>query len=324
VTSSTRPPVLTVQVDVDTIQNLLVFYGLRPLSPGSDDPVYRLALPRFGELFASLGVRATFFVIGEHLADPFNRDVVRRLHAAGHEIANHTQSHDYRFGRLPRAAKRDEIHRAGDAIQDAVGEAPVGFRAPGYDVDTEVLECLTDLGYAYDSSVLPSILNVPFRLLRPLLGGDRTLSGYGSSALCAAPLGAYRPHPVRPWRSSLRTPLWEIPVACVPYLRVPFYANFSLFTGDAFFRLSAALADGRDCNYVFHAVELLDPSEIDPRLHRRHPNVRLQLQEKTARLTSFVRRLARGRHVLTSRRLVDELGRGPATPDTRFQGATHA
>lgn len=318
-----RQPALTVQVDVDTLRNLFVFYGLGDPGRSKDDPIYRLALPRFADLFDEVGVRATFFVIGHDLADPANRDVVRRLHAAGHEIANHTQTHDYDFGRRGRAQKRDEIVRAGDAIAEATGVPPVGFRAPGYDVDRDVLEVLLELGYRYDSSVLPSILNLPFKLLRPLLSRDRALSGYGSLGLCAAPLHAYRPDPARLWRSSPSSALWEIPVACVPYVRLPFYANFNLFTGDRLFRLSAALAEGRDCNYVFHAVEMLDPSEIDPRLHRRHPNALLPLQDKVSRTRRFIQRLARERRVVLSRQLAEELdGRTPGAVHT--QGAMHS
>jgi peptidoglycan/xylan/chitin deacetylase (PgdA/CDA1 family) len=115
-----RPPALTIQVDVDTLRNLFVFYGLGDPGRPAEDPIYRLALPRFADLFEAVGVRATFFVIGHDLADPANREVVRRLHAAGHEIANHTQTHDYDFGRRARARKRDEIARAGEAIAEAM------------------------------------------------------------------------------------------------------------------------------------------------------------------------------------------------------------
>jgi hypothetical protein len=133
-------------------------------------------------------------------------------------------------------------------------------------------------------------------------------------ALSAAPNHAYRPDRRAIWRSADNGSLWEIPVSCVPGLRLPFYAQFNLFTGDRFFRLAAALAERRDCNYVFHAVEMLDPGEIDPRLHR-HPNVRLPLEQKVARCRAFLERLRRGRRCLLSREfaLVRERAAGPAT-----------
>ena len=41
-------------------------------------------------------------------------------------------------------------------ITRATGEAPVGFRAPGYTITDEVFSVLAELGVAYDSSVFPS------------------------------------------------------------------------------------------------------------------------------------------------------------------------
>jgi hypothetical protein len=308
-------PVLTVQVDVDGLTNLRQFYGLDVSLEDKDTTVYQLALPRFAELFESLGVRATFFVIGEDLTLASNRDMVRQLYVTGHEIANHTQTHPYHFNRLSRQHKRDEIVQAGNAIVSITGHTPVGFRAPGYDVDGDVLDILTELGYRYDSSVMPSVLNLPAKLAHMLLSRTRNFSGYGSMALSVAPNRPYRPDRNALWRSASTRSLWEIPVSCVPYLRLPFYANFNLFAGDRLFRGSSALAAHRHCNYVFHAVEMLDPSEIDSRLHR-HPNARLPLAQKIARCRSFLQRLQQGRRILLSQEFAAELGATAAATPT--------
>jgi peptidoglycan/xylan/chitin deacetylase (PgdA/CDA1 family) len=312
-----QTPVLTVQVDVDTLRHLCVFYGLTPPAEGEDDPVYRLALPRFADLFETLGLRATFFVVGEDLHHKPNGEVVRQLHAAGHEIANHTQTHAYHFIRLNRQQKHDEIERAGQAVARLTGSMPVGFRAPGYDVDQDVLAILADLGYSYDSSVMPSMLNLPFKLVQVLLRKNRQVSGYGHPALCLAPNRPYHPHTRAIWRSAATAPLWEIPVSCVPYVRLPFYANFNLLTGHTLFRLAAALGKRRHCNYVFHAVEMLDGSEIDPRLHR-HPNARLPLKQKLSHCRRFLQRLKERRQVLLSKDFAAEL-RNAATVGTHVR-----
>jgi peptidoglycan/xylan/chitin deacetylase (PgdA/CDA1 family) len=309
--STQDTPVLTVQVDVDTLKNLLTFYGFDGSAQDEGNIIYRQALPRFAELFEALGIRATFFVVGEDLNHQSNREVVRRLHATGHEIANHTQTHAYHFMHLSCQQKRREIEQAGQAIAGVTGHPPVGFRAPGYDVDRGILEILVELGYSYDSSVMPSLLNLPFKLLQTVVRKNRGFSGYGSPALSLAPNHPYRPALSALWRSAPAGPLWEIPVSCVPYVRLPFYANFNLFTGETLFRLSSALARGSDCNYVFHAVEMLDSSEIDSRIHR-HPNARLPLQAKISRCRSFLQQLMQGRRVLLSREFAAELaGRRP-------------
>lgn len=298
--------VLTIQVDVDTQKQLLAFYGFKVPPTYEDQVVYQRALPRFAALFKELGLCATFFVIGDDLSREPNREIVRQLHATGHEIANHTHTHVYDFVRLSRRQKRDEIVRADHAIEQAVGRKPEGFRAPGYDVDRDVLEILIELGYRYDSSVMPSLLNLPFKMVHALKSRKRRFSGYGSTALCLAPNHPYRPDTNALWRRNPETPFWELPVSCVPYVRLPFYANFNLLAGNILFRVSATLAAGQPCNYVFHAIEMLDAEEIDPRLQR-HPNARLPLGQKVARCRGFLRRLMQGRRGILSREFVTEL-----------------
>lgn len=301
-----RDPVLTIQVDVDTTVNLLAFYGFKAPADYKDNVTYRFALPRFAKLFESFGVRATFFVIGQDLFHKAHQEMIRQLVIAGHEIANHTQRHLYDFAHLGRQQKHNEIEQAGEMINSVTGQKPAGFRAPGYDADQDVLDSLVELGYLYDSSVLPSILNVPFKFMQRLVKENGAPSGYGSIALSLAPNCAYRPNRKAIWRSTSEGSLWEIPVSCVPYLRLPFYANFNLLTGEYLFRLSSTLAARRDCNYVFHAVEMLDPSELDPRLYR-HPNARLPLKEKIRRCRLYLKALTRGREAMTSREFALEL-----------------
>ncbi len=46
-------------------------------------------------------IRSTFFVIGRKLDDPAAADLMRRAHAAGHWIGNHTLSHTVALGDRP-------------------------------------------------------------------------------------------------------------------------------------------------------------------------------------------------------------------------------
>jgi hypothetical protein len=302
-------PVLTIQVDVDSLRNLLLFYGYDGVEPKESKAVYRFALPRFAELFEEFRIRATFFVIGEDLNDEANQQIVRRLHASGHEIASHTQTHNYNFLHLTPQEKRSEIEKAGLAIEKITGRKPEGFRAPGYAVDRGVLQILSDLGYSYDSSIMPSSLNLPFKLFQMLKSRNRNFSGYGSAMLSFAPHHAYYPDLRAIWRSTAKGSLIEIPISCIPYLRLPFYANFNLSTGQMIFKLSSTLIGGRDCNYVFHAVEMLAPSEIDPRIHC-HPNACRPLEEKITCCRRFLEQLKKKRRVLLSREFAAELKKG--------------
>jgi peptidoglycan/xylan/chitin deacetylase (PgdA/CDA1 family) len=75
--------------------------------------------PRVLDILAERGLKATFFVIGEKLADPARRKLAQRAHDEGHWIGNHTFTHNVPLGeqRDPRTAE-NEIGRTQDLIGD--------------------------------------------------------------------------------------------------------------------------------------------------------------------------------------------------------------
>ncbi len=114
-------------------------------------------LPELLALFAELGVRATFFVLGE-VARRLPRRI-REAAAAGHEIASHGDLHLRAEWMRSRAWRRD-VAAAKARLEDLVGEAVVGFRAPEWslrETGNPKLEILADLGYTYDSSLAPAL-----------------------------------------------------------------------------------------------------------------------------------------------------------------------
>ena len=62
------------------------------------------------------------------------------------------------MARYDRSRIEDEIARTEDAILATTGRRPVGFRGPGYAWSGELLEILSERGYLYDASTLPTYL----------------------------------------------------------------------------------------------------------------------------------------------------------------------
>jgi peptidoglycan/xylan/chitin deacetylase (PgdA/CDA1 family) len=62
---------------------------------GPDPEITPLVL----DLLARRGIKTTFFVIGEKLAEPGRRRIAERAHAEGHWIGNHTYTHSIPLGR---------------------------------------------------------------------------------------------------------------------------------------------------------------------------------------------------------------------------------
>ncbi|MFJ7269215.1 polysaccharide deacetylase family protein [Streptomyces sp. NPDC099050] len=88
------------------------------------DPRYT---PGILDTLARHGVRAMFFVCGEMAVD--NKDLLRRMVAEGHVLGNHTWTHP-QLTKISRPAMASEIGRTSEVVQQAVGTAPLWFRAP--------------------------------------------------------------------------------------------------------------------------------------------------------------------------------------------------
>lgn len=75
--------------------------------------------PRVLDILAGRGIKTTFFVIGEKLADPERRDLALRAHGEGHWIGNHTFTHSIPLGEQPDSKTADhEIGRTQALIGD--------------------------------------------------------------------------------------------------------------------------------------------------------------------------------------------------------------
>ena len=74
------------------------------------------------DILGRRGIKTTFFVIGEKIAQPARRAVAERAQAEGHWIGNHTFSHSLPLGRQPDAALAEsEIARAQALLGDLAG-----------------------------------------------------------------------------------------------------------------------------------------------------------------------------------------------------------
>ncbi len=95
------------------------------------NPVYT---PKILSILREAGVTATFFLIGRN-AERWP-DVVREIHAGGHNIGNHTYTHR-RLAEASANVIENEIKRTSAVLADITGESPLFFRPPGGKLDNE-------------------------------------------------------------------------------------------------------------------------------------------------------------------------------------------
>jgi polysaccharide deacetylase family protein (PEP-CTERM system associated) len=157
-------------------------------------------------------VKATFFVLGDCArAHP---ELVRGIHARGHEIASHGMTHRPLWD-LDAASFRDELREFRGLIGGLLGpDAPIyGFRAPTFSLDDRTRYAFGPLaaeGYVYDTSVFP---------VRNYMYG-----------VAGAPCSIYRPDPDHVAGSRRDGPLLEFPMSVCELgpLRVPVSGGFYL------------------------------------------------------------------------------------------------
>jgi polysaccharide deacetylase family protein (PEP-CTERM system associated) len=110
---------------------------------------------RLLDLFAERGVHATFFVLGWTAGrEPA---LVRRIAAAGHEIASHGHGHRLVYDQTPDQF-REDVRRARAQLQAFSGQAVVGYRAPSFSITGRslwALDILIEEGYTWDASIFP-------------------------------------------------------------------------------------------------------------------------------------------------------------------------
>ncbi len=271
----------SVSVDLDGLACYAAIHGLRL---GLDDRALRavpqVALERFCELFSTLGVRATFFVIGREAA--IAPESLRSAAAAGHEIGSHSYAHDYALSRRTREQIAQDLALAERAIEDACGQRPRGFRAPGYTVSAALLDAVRERGYVYDSSLLPSPPYYAAKAAAIALYALRrrsSVSILGGIGQLFAKRHAHRRRGVR-----------ELPIATLPCLRAPVIGT----TVMPFPPLARAAFAGGHLNLELHGIDALDRTDVPREVASAQPGLRMRAAEKMRRLRNLLAALPGG------------------------------
>jgi peptidoglycan/xylan/chitin deacetylase (PgdA/CDA1 family) len=92
-----------------------------------DDGPSATLTPKLLDLLAARHIKATFFVIGENVAE--HPEIVARAAREGHEIGSHSWSHP-NFGKMSDESVRRQLQQTDDAIKNATGKRPTLMRPP--------------------------------------------------------------------------------------------------------------------------------------------------------------------------------------------------
>jgi len=247
---------LTASLSLDA-DNLWSYLKVRGNEAWRSRPTYLdIFVPHVLRVLDHLGVRITFFIVGADAVDNRNKQYLRALVVAGHEVGNHSHEHEPWLHLYKRGDVRRELVEAHRAILDATGATPVGFRGPGFSWSAEVLATVAELRYAFDASTFPTFL------------GPLARAYYFSTAKLteeereerASLFGGFSEglRPLRPyfWKLPGDRQLLEIPVTTMPVFKVPFHVSYLLYLA----RFSEALMSA----YLATALKMCQVSRTEP------------------------------------------------------------
>ena len=253
-----------VTVDLDGLRCYRDIHGLEPRD-ADVDPAYAIGVRRLLDLFEEHDIRATLFVIGHDVDNDAHADLLSEAAEAGHELGNHTFSHDYALPTRRRSEIEDDIARGEEAIARVTGQRPVGYRAPGYNITDDISDIVRERGYLYDSSVFPC---PPYYLAKAGIMGLQALVGRPSRSAMTparnllAPIRPYLADDHRVWRPSRdEVGLAEIPMALVPGIRFPVIGTSLHLLGRRGFDLVFPLLRRtypQLFQLEFHAIDFMD------------------------------------------------------------------
>lgn len=156
--TAARPtgPLNAFTVDVEDYFHVAALSSAIPRDTWSDrESRVEANTERLLEILGERDIHATFFVLG-WVAER-TPALVRRIAAAGHEVACHGYSHKLVYTQTP-AEFRAETVRAKNCLEDTIGHGVLGHRAASFSVTRQslwALDVLIDLGFRYDSSIFP-------------------------------------------------------------------------------------------------------------------------------------------------------------------------
>lgn len=223
-------PIAGISLDLDNQWSYMKIHG----DEGWDKyPSYfDIFIPHVLNVLDELNLKITFFIVGKDTENEDNRKYLKMITDRGHEAGNHSYHHEswlqtYSFEKIEK-----EITEAENAIYNATGHRPSGFRGPGFSWSEDLLKVLESRGYNYDASTLPTYLGPLARayyFAKSDLSKEEKKSRkelFGKFSEGFRKLKPYK------WDLGNGKTITELPVTTIPVFKLPFHLSYLIYLGN--------------------------------------------------------------------------------------------
>ncbi len=256
-------PLASISLDLDNQWSYMKTHGDKGWE--SFPSYFDKFIPDFLQILESFRLKITFFVIGQDAALEKNRIFLKLIASSGHEIANHSFNHDPFIQLYNKDELTEEIVKAENAIVEATGIKPVGFRGPGFSWGKDLFEVLLNNGYIYDASTFPTFLGPlarKFYFASAKLTPDekeKLKNLYGGFSEGFRSINPYF------WQVNGKK-IREIPVSTFPVLKFPVHLSYLLYLAKyseklMFFYLNSAIKMAKltktEMSFLLHPTDIL-------------------------------------------------------------------
>lgn len=187
-----------------------------------------VVVPRVLKFLDEHQLKITFMVVGQDAALENNRPVLKSIVDAGHEIGNHSFHHESWLHLYTNDEIKDDLIKAEEAIEQAVGQRPIGFRGPGFSISYEIVAVLAQRGYIWDGSIFPTFLGPLARAYYFMTTKLTPEEKAKRKELFGTFKDGFRTNAAYPWMKDGHS-LMVIPVTTFPILKLPIHISYVLY-----------------------------------------------------------------------------------------------
>jgi hypothetical protein len=233
-----------------------------------------LVVPRILNFLKERDLLITFFIVGQDAALEKNREALKSLAEAGHEIGQHSFNHEPWYHTYTEEQVEAEITQAEEAIENVTGHKPIGFRGPGFSVSQTVIDVLLRRGYQYDASTLPTYIGPLARLYYFMTAKLSKEEKSQRDNLFGSLQDGFRPVKPHLWpqkNAGSDRQMVEIPVTTMPIFKIPFHVSYLIYIGSfspalalLYFRFALGMCrlTGTQPSLLLHPLDFLGRDDI--------------------------------------------------------------